>query len=84
VRTSWKTSLPCRESGRSIYRNWMKVLLSRADRFPAVESGAFAGLSVEDGAALLAISRTSVKRDWSVTRARLLLEIGRAEISREH
>ena len=26
----------------------------------------------------------SVERDWSVTRARLLLEIGRAEISREH
>jgi RNA polymerase sigma factor (TIGR02999 family) len=42
-----------------------------------VELRVFAGLSVEDSAALLGISPATVKRDWSMARAWLVLEIGK-------
>jgi RNA polymerase sigma factor (TIGR02999 family) len=43
-----------------------------------VELRAFAGLSVEDTAAALAISPATVKRDWAMAKAWLLREMGRA------
>jgi RNA polymerase sigma factor (TIGR02999 family) len=42
-----------------------------------VELRVFAGLSVEDSAELLGISPATVKRDWSMARAWLVLEIGK-------
>jgi RNA polymerase sigma factor (TIGR02999 family) len=42
-----------------------------------VELRAFAGLSVEETAAALAISPATVKRDWAVAKAWLLREMGR-------
>jgi len=43
-----------------------------------VELRIFAGLSVEDTAALLGISPATVKRDWSMAKAWLSLEIGKS------
>ncbi|MGA2981003.1 MAG: sigma-70 family RNA polymerase sigma factor [Terriglobales bacterium] len=42
-----------------------------------VELKVFAGLSIEDTAELLGISPATVKRDWSMARAWLVLEIGK-------
>ena len=43
-----------------------------------VELRVFAGLSVEDSAELLGISPATVKRDWSMAKAWLLLEIDKS------
>jgi DNA-directed RNA polymerase specialized sigma24 family protein len=43
-----------------------------------VELRIFAGLSVEDTADLLGISPATVKRDWSMAKAWLSLEIGKS------
>ncbi len=42
-----------------------------------VQLRVFAGLSVEDSAELLGISPATVKRDWSMARAWLVVEIGK-------
>jgi RNA polymerase sigma-70 factor (ECF subfamily) len=47
-----------------------------------IELRFFAGLTVEETAAALAISKATVKRDWAVAKAWLTLEMGR-EMGRE-
>jgi len=44
-----------------------------------VEMRFFGGLSIEDTAAVIGVSRTTVKREWATARAWLLREMGRKE-----
>jgi RNA polymerase sigma factor (sigma-70 family) len=44
-----------------------------------VEMRFFAGLSIEDTAEVIGISRTTVKREWATARAWLLREMSRRE-----
>jgi RNA polymerase sigma factor (sigma-70 family) len=44
-----------------------------------VEMRFFGGLSIEDTAEVIGVSRTTVKREWATARAWLLREMGRGE-----